>query len=72
MTKQKLPKKIFDKLEKIDVKITDKKKFQDWLTENQIINKKNIRTVTEAALIGGYCTRNSRRIGHFKRWSKTI
>ena len=53
MTKQKLPKKIFDKLEKIDIKITDKKKFQDWLTENQIINKKNIRTVTEAALIGG-------------------
>jgi hypothetical protein len=56
MTKQKLPKKFFDKLKKIKINITDKKKFQDWLTENEIVTKTNIRTVTEAALIGGLTT----------------
>jgi len=53
MKKQNLPKKLFNKLKKIEINITDKKKFQDWLKENEIVTTTNIKTVTESALIGG-------------------
>ncbi len=56
MTKQKLPQKLFNKLEELKIEITDKKDFQKWLTENEIVTKTNIKIVTEAALIGGLIT----------------
>ncbi len=56
MENQKLPQKWFSKLENIDISISDKKKFDEWLIEVGIVTPKNIRIVTESALIGGLTT----------------
>lgn len=56
MEKQKLPQKWLSKLENIDISITDKEKFDEWLIEVEIVTQKNIRIVTESALIGGLTT----------------
>ena len=53
MQKQQLPQKWLSKLENIDISITDKEKFEEWLVEVGIVTQKNIRIVTESALIGG-------------------
>ncbi len=56
MQKQQLPQKYYSQLEHIDISITNKNEFTKWLEEQGIITPKNIRTVTEAALIGGLTT----------------
>jgi len=56
MKKQNLPKKWFEQLENIDISISDKDKFDEWLKKIEIITPKNIRIVTESALIGGLTT----------------
>ncbi len=56
MQKQELPKKWFSKLENIDISITDKKEFETWLLKEEIITPKNVKIVTESALIGGLTT----------------
>jgi len=56
MQKQKLAKKWFSKLENIDISITDKKEFETRLIKEGIITPKNVKIVTESALIGGLTT----------------
>jgi hypothetical protein len=53
MQKQGLATKWFSKLENVDISITDKKEFEVWLKKEEIISPKNVRIVTESALIGG-------------------
>jgi len=54
--KQQLPLKYHSKLENIDISITNKDEFTKWLEEQEITTPKNIKIVTEAALIGGLTT----------------
>ena len=56
MQKQQLPLKYYSKLENIDISITNKDDFTKWLTTQEITTPKNIKIVTEAALIGGLTT----------------
>ena len=56
MTKQKLPQKWLSKLEDTDISIIGKEEFDKWLIETEIITPKNIKIVTESALIGGLIT----------------
>jgi hypothetical protein len=56
MQKQQLPQKHYAKLEEIKISITDKDEFTKWLKTQEIITPKNIKIVTEAALIGGLTT----------------
>jgi hypothetical protein len=59
MQKQQLPQKYYKKLEElenIDISIIDKDKFTKWLKTQEITTPKNIKIVTEAALIGGLTT----------------
>ena len=56
MQKQQLPQKYYSKLENIEISITNKDEFTKWLEKQEITTPKNIRTVTEAALIGGLTT----------------
>jgi len=56
MQKQKLAKKWLLKLENIDISITDKKEFETRLIKEGIITPKNVKIVTESALIGGLTT----------------
>ena len=56
MQKQKLATKWFSKLENVDISITDKDEFETWLLKEGIVTKKNVRIVTESALIGGLTT----------------
>jgi len=56
MQKQQLPKIWFSKLEKMDISIESKVEFNKWLDEERIVTDRNIRIVTESALIGGLTT----------------
>jgi len=56
MQKQKLPQKYYSKIENIDISTTSKDDFTKWLETQEITTPKNIKTVTEAALIGGLTT----------------
>lgn len=56
MQKQQLPQKYYSKLENIDISMTDKDEFTKWLEIQEITTPKNIKIVTEAALIGGLTT----------------
>jgi len=56
MQNQKLPQKWLSKLEDINISITDKDKFNEWLIEVGIVTPQNIKIVTESALIGGLTT----------------
>ena len=56
MQKQQLPKIWFSKLEQMDISIESKVDFNKWLDEEGIVTDRNIRIVTESALIGGLTT----------------
>lgn len=56
MQKQNLAKKWLSKLENIEIAITDKEEFKIWLAKEGIITPKNVKIVTESALIGGLTT----------------
>ena len=57
METQKLPQKWFSKLENINISITNKEKFSEWLVkEIGVVSPKNTKILTEAALIGGLTT----------------
>ena len=56
MKKQELPQKWFSKLENVNIAITDKEEFKTWLAKEGIITPKNVRIVTESALMGGLTT----------------
>lgn len=56
MQKQQLPKIWLSKLENVDISIESKDEFKEWLDKEGIVTDKNIRVVTESALIGGLTT----------------
>jgi hypothetical protein len=56
MERQNLPKKWLSKLENIDISIIGKEEFEKWLIEMEIVTDKNVKIVTESALIGGLTT----------------
>jgi hypothetical protein len=56
MERQNLPKKWLSKLENIDISIIGKEEFEKWLIEREIVTDKNVKIVTESALIGGLTT----------------
>ena len=56
LQKQQLPQKYYSKLENINISITDKTEFAKWLETQEITTPKNIKIVTEAALIGSLTT----------------
>jgi len=56
LQKQQLPQKYYSKLENIDISFTNKDDFTKWLEEQEITTPKNIKIVTEAALIGRLTT----------------
>jgi len=56
MQRQGLPKKWLSKLENIDISIEDKEEFNKWLEKEGIVTNKNVKIITESALIGGLTT----------------
>lgn len=53
LQKQQLPQKYYSKLENIKIAITNKDEFTKWLETQEITTPKNMKIVTESALIGG-------------------
>ena len=56
LQKQQLPQKWFSKLENTDISIKNKEEFNKWLEKEGIVTDKNVRIITESALIGGLTT----------------
>lgn len=56
MQKQQLPKRYYSKLENVDISFIDEDEFTNYLKTQGVTTPKNIKIVTEAALIGGLTT----------------